>query len=155
MSALAPCALGKDQPHADLSEGKTRQAFEDQICSPLLVLHTVVDQFRPDLDHDIQVAHIQLRLLSEPDLYVTRSRRSDPGFLRAVDRFGDNVWQYLSKATKSLITDRLVVKHLNYRHANSIAELRRSGQAFDHRDYDNHVERPAPGSESLPKIMPW
>lgn len=155
MSALAPCALGKDQPHAYLSEGKPREAFEDQIRSPLLVLHTVVEQLRPDLDHDIQVAHIQLRLLSEPDLYVTRSRRSDPGFLRAVDRFGDNIWQYLSKVMKSLITHCFVIKYVNYRHATSIAELRRSGRAFAHRDYDNHVERPEPGSEALPKIMPW
>jgi ABC-2 type transport system ATP-binding protein len=34
-----------------------------------------------DLDHDIEFAHIQLGLLPEPDLYVTRLRRPSPRVL--------------------------------------------------------------------------
>src|SRR5262245_57972477 len=122
MSVLAPCTLGEDQPHAYPSEGKARYAAADQIGPPLLVLHAVLKQLGSDLDHDIEVAYIQLRLLSEPDLYVTRSRRPDPGFLRAVDRFGNSIWQNLSQAMKNLLAHRPVVGHINQRHASSLAE---------------------------------
>src|SRR5712691_8829932 len=91
--ALAACNLGEQRTDVDLPEGKCRQAVADQIRSPLLVLHTVLEQFGADLDHDIEVAHVQRRLLPEPDLYVTWLRRPSLGFLRTCDRFADNIWQ--------------------------------------------------------------
>jgi hypothetical protein len=52
----------------DLPEGKAREAVADQIGPPLLILQAVLEQLGADLDHNIEVAHIQRRLLSEPDL---------------------------------------------------------------------------------------
>ena len=101
--ALAPGALGEDQPNADLAEGKARQAIADQVGSPLLVLHTVLEQLGADLDHHIQVAHIQRRLLSEPDLDVTGLHRPSRGFFRTVDRLANNLWQQRTQATQDLL----------------------------------------------------
>ncbi len=38
---------------------RARQAVADQIRPPLLVLHTVLEPFGADLDHNIEVAHVQ------------------------------------------------------------------------------------------------
>jgi hypothetical protein len=66
----------------------------------------VLEQFGADLDHNIEVAHVQRRLLSEPDLYVTRLRRPSRGFLRTFDRFANNIWQQLAQATQNLLAYR-------------------------------------------------
>jgi hypothetical protein len=107
--ALAPCALGEDQPNAYLPEGKSREAVADQIGPLLLVLHAVLEQLGADLDHNIEVAHIQRRLLSEPDLYVTGLHRPSRGFFRTFDRFANNIWQQLTQATQNLLAHLPVV----------------------------------------------
>ena len=101
--ALAPCAVGEDQPNAYLPEGKARQAVADQIGPLLLVLHAVLEQLGADLDHNIEVSYIQRRLLSEPDLDVTGLQRPSRGFFRTFDRFADNSWQQLTQATQDLL----------------------------------------------------
>jgi hypothetical protein len=66
---LAPCALGEDQPHADQPEGR---AIDCRGSDPLAAacLYAVLEELGTHLYHDIEFAHIQGRLLSQPDLYV-------------------------------------------------------------------------------------
>jgi hypothetical protein len=57
---------------------------------PLLVLYAEPEELRAHFYHDIEFAHIQGRLLSEPDLYVARLLRTGRRVLRAFDRFANN-----------------------------------------------------------------
>ena len=45
----------------------------------------MLEQLGADLDHDIEFARIQLRFLSEPDLYVTWFRRPSLKDRRSLD----------------------------------------------------------------------
>jgi hypothetical protein len=82
----------------------------------------VLEQSGTDLDHNIEVVHIQRRLLPESDLYVTRLRRPSRGFLRTFDRFANRICQQFAQATQDLLAYRPVVGHIDQRHATSLPD---------------------------------
>ena len=53
-------------------------------------------------------------------IYVTRLRRPSRGLLRTFDRFAYNIWQQLTQAAQNLLAYRLVVGHIDQRHATSL-----------------------------------
>jgi hypothetical protein len=114
--ALTPGALGEDQPHAYLPERKVRQAVADEVGAPLPVVHAVLIQLGPDLDHDSEAAGVERGSVPEPDLDIPRSRRSGPGILRTVHRFSDDIGQNRGKTMKNFLVHSRVVRHINQRH---------------------------------------
>jgi len=82
----------------------------------------VLEQLGADLDHNIEVAHIQRRLPSEPDLDVTGLHRPSRGFFRTFDRFANNIWQQLTQAMQDLLAHLLVVGHIDQRHADQFPQ---------------------------------
>ena len=67
-----------------------REAVADQVRAPLLVRHAAAEELGAHLDHHVELAHVQGRLLPEPDLYVARLDRAGHRFLSAFDRLADN-----------------------------------------------------------------
>ena len=93
-----------------------REAVADQVRAPLLVRHAAAEELGAHLDHHVELAHVQGRLLPEPDLYVARLDRAGHRFLSAFDRLADNSRQQLAQVAQDLLIHAPAVRHVDQRH---------------------------------------
>jgi hypothetical protein len=53
------------------TESQARQAVPDEVGTPLLVQDPTFEQFRPNLDNNVEAAHVKGTLSPKPDLDVS------------------------------------------------------------------------------------
>ena len=115
-SSLAPCSFVHDEPNSNVPEFERREAVAHDVGAALLVDESALEQLGSYLDGDPEFAYVEVSLASEADLHVADSGRACPGFLRAVHRLGDEVWQQFGHASQLAVRHIARVSDIDDRH---------------------------------------